>query len=74
MARPGTHEVELCHIKAGASGNKRILGALAHFDCRVHERIEAGDHIIYIGYVEDADCAETQTAAIVFSGGYAGLA
>ena len=75
MARPGTHELELCHIKASASGNKRILGALAHFDCRVHERIEAGDHIIYIGYVENADYAETPTAPLLyFRGGYAGLA
>ena len=75
MARPGTHELEPCHIETSASGDKRILGALAHFDCRVHERIEAGDHIIYLGYVEDADCAETQNAPLLyFRGGYAGLA
>ena len=75
MARPGTHELEPCHTETSASGDKRILGALAHFDCRVHQRIEAGDHIIYIGYVEDADCAETQNAPLLyFRGGYAGLA
>ena len=75
MARPGTHKLEPNHIETSASGDKRILGALAHFDCRVHERIEAGDHIIYIGYVEDADCASTQNAPLLyFRGGYAGLA
>ncbi len=75
MARPGTHELEPTNIETSASGDRRILGALAHFDCRVHERIEAGDHIIYIGYVEDADCASTQNAPLLyFRGGYAGLA
>ena len=75
MARPGTHELEPCLIETSALGDKRILGALAHFDCRVYERIEAGDHIIYIGFVEDADCAKTQNAPLFyFRGGYAGLA
>ena len=75
MARPGTHELEPGHILTSASGGKRLLGALAHFDCRVQERIKAGDHIIYIGYVEDAYCAETQNAPLLyFRGGYAGLA
>lgn len=75
MARPGTHELEPCHVETSASGDRRIVGALAYFDCRVHERIVAGDHIIYIGYVESVDCAETQAAPLLyFRGGYAGLA
>ncbi|MEC7234046.1 MAG: flavin reductase family protein [Pseudomonadota bacterium] len=75
MARPGTHELEPCHVETSASGDRRIVGALAYCDCRVHERIVAGDHIISIGYVESVDCAETQAAPLLyFRGGYAGLA
>ena len=75
MARPGTHELEPCHVETSATDDRRIVGALAYFDCRVHERIVAGDHIIYIGYVESVDCAETQAAPLLyFRGGYAGLA
>ena len=47
---------------------QRLLGALAHFDCRVQERIKAGDHIIYIGYVEDANAPKhKKRSALVFS-------
>ena len=75
MAKPGTHELVASDIETSTTGDKRIIGALAHLDCRIHERIEAGDHIIYMGYVEGADCAETPVAPLLyFRGGYAELA
>ena len=75
MAQPGTHELAPSHIETSATGDKRIIGALAHLDCRIHERIMAGDHVIYMGYVEGADCAETPVAPLLyFRGAYAGLA
>lgn len=35
----------------GIGGAPRILGSLAVFDCRIHERVEAGDHIVLISRV-----------------------
>lgn len=36
----------------GIGGVPLIGGALACLQCRVHQRIEAGDHIIFIGWVD----------------------
>jgi flavin reductase (DIM6/NTAB) family NADH-FMN oxidoreductase RutF len=35
----------------GRTGSPVIQGSLATFDCRVHERIEAGDHVVVVGEV-----------------------
>ncbi len=75
MAQPGTHEIEQALIKNSATGDRRLMGALAHLDCLIQNRITAGDHIIYIGHVEDAACSEKSDAPLLyFRGGYAGLA
>ncbi|MEE9282277.1 MAG: flavin reductase family protein [Myxococcota bacterium] len=42
----------------GVTGCPRIPGALAWLDCSVEQAIEAGDHIVYIGRVEDAEVKE----------------
>jgi flavin reductase (DIM6/NTAB) family NADH-FMN oxidoreductase RutF len=39
----------------GIGGAPRILGSLAVFDCQIHERVEAGDHLILIGRVVAVD-------------------
>lgn len=36
-----------------ASGRLAIAGALAHFDCQLHQAVTAGDHTILIGAVDD---------------------
>jgi flavin reductase (DIM6/NTAB) family NADH-FMN oxidoreductase RutF len=41
----------------GATGAPRILGSLAIFDCQVHQRLPAGDHLILIGRVLEFDTA-----------------
>ncbi len=33
-----------------------IDGACATFSCRVHDRVEAGDHMILIGHIEHVEC------------------
>lgn len=35
----------------GFTGAPRIAGSLAAFDCAVHERVQAGDHMILIGRI-----------------------
>lgn len=37
----------------GVTGSPLIDGSLAWVDCRVYERVEAGDHLILIGEVQD---------------------
>ena len=38
---------------AGRTGSPLINGSLAWVDCRVHKRVEAGDHLVLIGEVVD---------------------
>lgn len=39
--------------RRGVTGSPLIDGSLAWVDCRVYERVEAGDHLILIGEVQD---------------------
>ncbi len=41
--------------KLGATGCPRIPGAVVWLDCSVHQAVDAGDHIVYIGRVEEAE-------------------
>ena len=47
---------------AGMGGVPLIPGALACLECRVHQQVEAGDHIIFIGWVSTVTTA-TDAAA-----------
>ena len=42
----------------GGTGAPILEGALAHVECRVVATHDAGDHTIYIGEVESADCRD----------------
>ena len=44
--------------KIGVSGCPHIPGAVATLDCRVVRGIDSGDHIIYIGEVEEVDTSD----------------
>ena len=37
------------------SGSPRLSDVVAWFDCRVHQRVDGGDHVIFIGRVTDFD-------------------
>ncbi|MFJ2607620.1 flavin reductase family protein [Streptomyces sp. NPDC091279] len=45
---------------APASGGMRLAGTVGHFTCRTAHLVEAGDHTIIVGAVEE--CATTGTA------------
>ena len=53
----------------GATGCPRIPGAIAWLDCSVHNAVDAGDHVVYIGLVEQSDTTET-APLLYFRGGY----
>ena len=56
----------------GATGCPRIPGALAWLDCSVHEAVDAGDHVIYVGRLEEAEARDVRPL-LHFRGKYGGL-
>ena len=56
----------------GVSGAALLDDALAHIECRVHERHQAGDHTIVVGEVEAATLHEARPL-LYYRGGYAQL-
>ena len=50
-------------------GPPRLCGALARFDCRTHDRIQMGDHMIVVGAVEAFESREG-AALTYFRGRY----
>ena len=43
-------------IERAPSGRARVAGCVAWFDCSLHQTIEAGDHSILLGQVDDFAC------------------
>ena len=58
FARSGIDKFEGIATNPGATGAPWIDGALAHLDCRVAQRVDAGDHTIFVGEVEAAEVFE----------------
>ena len=56
--------------KTGATGCPRLPGALASLDCTVRDVVDAGDHIVYVGSVEDARIDAEQEPLVYWRGGY----
>lgn len=74
LARQGDHGLEGLATRIGASnGCPMIEDALAHFECSVEARHEAGDHIIMIGRVLHYEYAEDGQPLLYHRGGYRGL-
>ena len=59
--------------EAGATGAPFIPGALASLACVVVALHDAGDHVIVVGQVEEARCADA-SPLVHFRGGYRQLA
>lgn len=75
LARQGDHGLEGLATRIGASNGCPMLeDALAHFECIVEARHEAGDHIIMIGRVLHYEYAEDGRPLLYHRGSYQGLA
>lgn len=57
----------------GLAGIPLLNDCPARFQCSVFERIPAGDHIIYLGKVEEMSFAKGQKPLVYHGGGYARL-
>jgi len=55
------------------AGAPAIDGAVAHIHGRIHQEIEAGDHLITLVAVDDLGIARPVTPLLFFQGGYGGF-
>ncbi len=76
LSRKGTPDLEAAHQLVGipfitkSTGAPIIVGVQAYLDCRVVQTVEAGDHTIYIGLVEDAGWDEAGAPLVYFRSSY----
>ncbi|WP_198120181.1 flavin reductase family protein [Massilia rhizosphaerae] len=54
--------------RGGCAGVPLIDGAAAVFECRVHARVDGGDHVLYLGRVERFNY-QLERAPLVFASG-----
>lgn len=75
LAKQGDHTLDGLALRTGAfNGCPALEEALAHFECSVEARHEAGDHIIMIGRVLHFEYSEDGRPLLYHRGGYQGLA
>ena len=67
-----SHRFEGIGYSRGESGVVLLEDALAHLECRIATRVEAGDHTIFIGEVEHASARDAKPL-LYYRGGYAQL-
>ena len=67
-----SHRFDGIGYARGESGVVLLEEALAHLECRVHARHEAGDHTIFVGEVERASARDGRPM-LYYRGGYAQL-
>jgi flavin reductase (DIM6/NTAB) family NADH-FMN oxidoreductase RutF len=67
-----SHRFEGIGYSRGDSGVVLLDDALAHIECRIASRMEAGDHMIFLGEVERATARDAKPL-LYYRGGYAQL-
>lgn len=73
FAKSGIDKFDGTPTQVGVNGVPHIVDALAHLDCRVHERVDAGDHTIFLGLVEGGVVGSGEPL-LYFRGAYRQLA
>lgn len=66
------HRFEGIGYRRGECGVVLLDDALAHLECRVHARHDAGDHVLVLGEVERATARQGRPL-LYYRGGYAQL-
>lgn len=70
LARKGDHSLDDVDVVEADSGCPSLKEALAHFECEIEARHDAGDHIIMIGRVLKFDHADDGRPLLYHRGGY----
>lgn len=74
MAGAGDHVLQPDEFDEGTYGTPLVRGALAQFDCHIHDRVELGDHIMLVGGIDATrHCAQGRAPLMYFRGKYAGI-
>ncbi len=69
FATPGDRHIPAEHLHTGSDGVPLIAEAKAQFECRVLDRIPAGDHTILIGEVSAMAAPRPDAAPLLFFAG-----
>lgn len=70
LAKKGDHSLEGIDLIEGESGTPALKDALAHFECEVEARHDAGDHVIMVGRVLKFDYVDDGRPLLYHRGGY----
>ena len=74
MAGAGSHVLQHDEFDESAHGTPLLRGALAQFDCHIHERVELGDHIMLVGGIDTVrHCSQGRAPLMYFRGNYVGI-
>ena len=74
MAGAGSNVLQRDDFDESAHGTPLLRGALAQFDCHIHERVELGDHIMLVGGIDTArHCSQGRAPLMYFRGNYVGI-
>ena len=74
MSGASSHVLQNDEFDKSVHGTPLLRGALAQFDCHIHERVELGDHIMLVGGIDTVrHCSQGRAPLIYFRGNYAGI-
>ena len=73
LSQPGDHALDGLALRTGHNGCPVLEEALAHFECDVYARHEAGDHIIILGQVTHFEYCEDGGPLLYHRGTYQAL-
>lgn len=69
FARHGLQDMAGVPYRAGVTGAPIIEGVLGWFECEVYDRLNGGDHTIYIGRVVELSLDRPEARPLLFFGG-----
>ena len=70
LAKKGDHSLEGVDLIHCESGTPALKEALAHFECEIEARHDAGDHVIMVGRVLKFDFVEEGRPLLYHRGAY----
>ena len=74
LSRKGQSGLSPDEIITGPNGVTLVRSAIASFECEVFQRIDAGDHVIFLGRVLGCDQVAHEEPLLYFRGAYRSLA
>jgi flavin reductase (DIM6/NTAB) family NADH-FMN oxidoreductase RutF len=73
FAVSGGNKFEGVSYRIGANGAPILDGTLAYIECKVAGVMDAGDHTIYLGEIQQAETPQEGKPLMFFRGGYRSL-